>query len=53
MERLRGSFEGPWVDSLSEKGKMVIFNSRVEKGENMNSLPIMLHDKKAYVGREI
>ena len=29
---------------------MVIFYPKVEKGENMNSLPVMLHDKKAYVG---
>ncbi len=32
---------------------MVIFCPQVEKGENMNSLSVMLHDKKAYVGKEI
>ncbi len=32
---------------------MVIFYPWVKKGENVNSLPVMLHDKKAYVGGEI
>ncbi len=36
---------------MSGKGKMVIFHPWVKKGENMNSLPVMLHDKKAYVGQ--
>lgn len=30
---------------------MVIFHMRVKKSENENSSPVMLHDKKAYVGR--
>lgn len=30
---------------------MVIFYPRVKKSENENCLPMMLPDKKAYVGR--
>lgn len=38
---------------MSKKGKMVIFCPRLKKGENVKFFPMMLHDKKAYIGKEI